>query len=417
MIAVHFNEGLAARFERFAADLAEPQKTQRRARLQRFLQTGFPDTRVEEWRYTDLSGLGSQQFAPASPALSDAELRDLLLPDFDHLVYVNGRLDATLSDAAVLHGLAQDTGVETDGLQALNTAFDSGGLQLHLPAGERRPRPLQVLIAGRAGGEPGMVHQHHRIELGSNAEAKVVLHFAGHGAGRLSIQNVGLSLAAGAQLTLYRVQDEVAETSDSAALLTRIDAELGRDSRLRCLAVDGGGGLVRHDFNVRLAGPGADIELEGVYRPAPGAHLDNHTTIIHAAPHCRSRENFRGIVAEKVRAVFNGKIVVLPKAQKTDSEQRVANLLLSRRAEVNAKPELEIYADDVKCAHGATVGQLDDEALHYLRSRGVDADSARALLLRAFASGPLQGVTLAPLRSQLETLLGFPPEAGEFSPE
>ncbi len=199
------------------------------------------------------------------------------------------------------------------------------------------------------------------------------------------------------------MQDEQAE----ATLLTRIDARLDRDSFLRSVVVDCGGGLVRHDFNITLAAPGAEVSLAGLYQPAPGAHLDNQTRIVHAAAHCRSRERFKGIIDARAKAIFVGKVVVQPGAQKTDSEQHVANLLLSKKAEVNAKPELEIYADDVKCAHGATVGQLDDVALEYLRSRGIAAAAARAMLLRAFGSEVLEGIALPALRQQLAARMGL----------
>jgi Fe-S cluster assembly protein SufD len=248
-----------------------------------------------------------------------------------------------------------------------------------------------------------MVHQRHRIELGENAEATVLFQFLGQGAERLTTHVIEVDLAPGARLTLYRIQDEHAD----ATLLTRIDTNLHRDSRLEAVAIDCGTGLVRHDFNVVLAEPGAEVALAGLYQPAPGGHVDNQTRIVHAAPHCRSREQFKGIIDAKAKAIFVGKVIVQPGAQKTDSEQRVANLLLSRKAEVNAKPELEIYADDVKCAHGATVGQLDDKALEYLRSRGIAADVARALLLRAFGAEVLEQLAIPALRHRLAARMGL----------
>jgi Fe-S cluster assembly protein SufD len=389
----------AENFERFAVQLPKEQQAARRAQFDRFLAAGFPTPRIEEWHYTDLAPLAERRFDLAGPAEA-AELE--LLDETDHLVYVNGQLDRTRSSAAKLH---QDIPVASeagDSVAALNAAFASGGLNLRLGRGERLPRPLQLLAIG-AGAAPAMVHQRHRIELGENAEATVIFQFQGRSAARLSTQVIELNLAPGARLTLYRLQHEHAD----ATLLSRIDASLGRDSSLQAVSVDSGSGLVRHDFNVDLAGPGAEAILSGLYQPAPGGHTDNHTRVIHNAPHCRSREHFRGIIDARAKAVFNGKVVVQPGAQKTDSEQRVANLLLSKKAEVNAKPELEIYADDVKCAHGATVGQLDDTALEYLRSRGIDAATARALLLRAFATAVLERIAIPGLRRQAELRLGL----------
>lgn len=384
----------AESFERFAAGLPEPQRAARRAQFERFLDAGFPTPRIEAWHYTDLAPLAAQQFIlPAAAA--DQSLLPQLLAEADHLVYRDGQLDRTVSSAAELHADSLPGSDLADSVTALNTAFAGGGLNLKLGRGQRRDRPLQVVVAGAAART--MVHQRHRIELGDNAEATVLFQFVGRAGPRLGTQVIDIILAAGSRLNLYRVQDE----QDGATLLTRIDARLGRDSRLHAVTVDCGGGLVRHDFNVSLAAPGAEVGLNGLYRPAPGAHLDNQTRIVHAAPHCRSRERYKGIVEERARAIFVGKVKVEPGAQKTDSEQHVANLLLSKKAEVDAKPELEIYADDVKCAHGATVGQLDDTALGYLRSRGIPAAEARALLLRAFGGEVLEHIALPALREQL----------------
>ena len=402
MTLAAYSEG----FEQFAAGLPAGLRAARREQFGRFLAAGFPTPRLEEWHYTDLAPLGERRFPPATEGgtVPVAEL----LADAERLVYINGRLDLAHSTAADLHAqnsTGDPAGDGSDGVTALNAAFATGGLSLQLGRNERLPRPLQVLAAGAG---PGMVHQRHRIELGENAEATVLFHFLGQGAERLSTHVIEISLAQNARLTLYRVQDEHAE----ATLLTRIDVKLQRDSRLEAVVVDAGSGLVRHDFNMLLAEAGAEVALSGLYQPAPGAHVDNQTRIVHAAPHCRSREQFKGIIDAKARAIFVGKVLVQPGAQKTDSEQRIANLLLSRRAEVNAKPELEIYADDVKCAHGATVGQLDDTALEYLRSRGIAGADARAMLLRAFGAEVLDKIAIPALRQSLALRLGLGAEDG-----
>ena len=387
-------------FEQFAAGLPAGQRAARRAQYERFLKAGFPTPKIEEWHYTDLAPLTERRFSPA--AEGGAVPTAALLADADRLVYVNGQLDQAHSTAGARHG-ENPLLADGDSVTALNAAFATGGLSLRLARNERLPRPLQVLAVGVAGNAPAMVHQRHRIELGENAEATVLFQFLGQGAERLTTHVIEVDLAPGARLTLYRIQDEHAD----ATLLTRIDATLHRDSRLEAVAVDCGTGLVRHDFNVALAEPGAEVALAGLYQPTPGGHIDNQTRIVHAAPHCRSREQFKGIIDAKAKAIFVGKVIVQPGAQKTDSEQRVANLLLSRKAEVNAKPELEIYADDVKCAHGATVGQLDDKALEYLRSRGIAADAARALLLRAFGAEVLDQLAIPALRDRLAARMGL----------
>jgi Fe-S cluster assembly protein SufD len=400
------NAGLASyadAFERFSTGIPAAQRAARRKRLGEFLELGFPGRKAEDWRYTDLTGLATTNFADASSAT--ASLKEAFLPRTDRLVYINGRLDKAQSTADELSDWVAADGKSDDGVIALNAAFARPGLNLKLGRNATIARILHIVIASHPEKLPTMSHQRHRIELGEAAEATVVFDFIGTGDGsRLVTHTLDIQLAAGARLRLYRTQNE----SAGATLLTRIDAKLARDSRLEATCIDGGRALARHDLNIELAGPGAETLVQGLFMPTTGAHIDNHTRIIHAAPHGRSRELFKGIVDERTRAVFNGKIVVQPGAQKTDSEQRVANLLLTRRAEVNAKPELEIYADDVKCAHGATVGQLDQTALGYLRSRGIDVDTARALLLHAFASEVLNKVEPAALRERLQRQLRLP---------
>jgi Fe-S cluster assembly protein SufD len=399
-------------FQRAVARLPAARRQVREARLSEFLRLGFPTRKLEDWRYTDLSALAERTFEPARPAA--VALEDALLPRSDRLVYVNGELDRRLSTADELSGLVESEGSQESprctGIEALNAAFAGPSLNLALGAAAHLARPLHLILAGAPNERPAMTHQRHRLELGEGAQAVVLVEFRGlPGSERLVTQAFEIRLAPGSRLTLYRLQDEAA----GSHLITRMDAHLARDAHIEIVCLDRGHGLARHDLNIELAAPGAQAELAGFYQPGAGAHLDNHTRIVHAAPHGRSRECFKGIVAEKSRAVFNGKIVVCPGAQKTDSEQRVANLLLARGAELNAKPELEIYADDVKCAHGATVGQLDETALAYLRSRGIAEVEARALLLRAFALDILARIAWPVLRARSAALLGYPPLAEE----
>jgi Fe-S cluster assembly protein SufD len=226
----------------------------------------------------------------------------------------------------------------------------------------------------------------HRIRLRANQQATLVLHETGDAA--LAMHNLEIDLADNASLKLYRIQQPGRATS----LISRLDARLARDARFECVGLYAGGALVRNDLNVSLDAPGAHAELHGVLAPLAGEHLDVHTRLDHRAPHGTSRETFRCLVPAKARAIFNGKVMVHAGAQKTDSEQHVDSLLLAPGAEVNAKPELEIYADDVKCAHGATCGQLDEDAIYYLRTRGLDTAAARGVLLRTFAHEVLKRI-------------------------
>lgn len=390
-------------FDSFAQQLPDREREQRLLRLRPFLDSGFPDRHREDWKYTDLAAFNDKAYTPAETA--EVALDALRLPRTDRLVYVNGHLDASQSSADELSALVPDESSAIDSIAALNAAFALPGLNLRLGRNASIARVLHIIVVTTPSATPAMSHQRHLIELGELAHAHVVFEFRGAG-DHLQTHSLDLRLGTGSRLKLDRVQ----VSSSGSTLLTRIDARLDRDSQLDARCIDGGSGLTRHDFNIDLAGVNAEARLNGLYLPAAGGHIDNHTCIVHSAPHCRSRESFRGIVDVRARAVFNGKVVVRPGAQKTDSEQHVANLLLSPRAEVNAKPELEIYADDVKCAHGATVGQLDLKALAYLRSRGVDGETARAMLLRAFAAEILDGITLPALNARLARDLGFPAE-------
>jgi Fe-S cluster assembly protein SufD len=291
----------------------------------------LPDTRHEDWRYTDLAPLKARAWTDAV-------------------------VETTLLD---LDGSAPVTRV--------------------------------VRLGDRAHGASLLTH---RLVLAANQEATLVLHEIGGDEHSLAMHNVEIELAANAALTLYRIQQPGA----GASLISRLDARLARDARFTCVGLYAGGALTRNDLNVSLDAPGASAELHGVLAPAAGEHLDVHTRIDHRAPHGTSRENFRCLVPAKARAIFNGKVMVHKDAQKTDSEQHVDSLLLAPGAEVNAKPELEIYADDVKCAHGATCGQLDDDAIYYLRTRGLDLATARRLLLHTFAHEILQRIAFEPAR-------------------
>lgn len=267
------------------------------------------------------------------------------------------------------------------------------------------PMTLVVELGGHANGASLLTH---RIALRAGQQATLVLHETGGDAPCLALHNLDITLADNAALTLHRIQQPGA----AANLISRLDARLGRDARFTCVGLYAGGALVRNDLNVSLDAPGAQAELHGVLAPGGGEHLDVHTRLDHRAPHGTSRETFRCLVPARARAIFNGKVIVHPGAQKTDSEQNVDSLLLAPGAEVNAKPELEIFADDVKCAHGATCGQLDENALYYLRTRGLDLGAARNLLLYTFAHEVLARIGYEPARQLAErTLLARLPGA------
>ena len=372
--------------DRLGGTLPAPERAARQAQLDAFALKGFPHKKLEDWRYTDLTMLADKAYGEPSAAVHDLSAQ--ALPGCETQAFYNGHGSAAAAGAPLQGGVTQ-----------LNAAFARHGYTLDLAAGKTLESPQQVLTWCESE-TPVMAHLRHRITLGENARATVFFQHGGQG-DYLTTQVTEIRLAPGSRLTLVRIQDESVHSHH----LAQTDAYLARDSRLDVVSIDLGAGLARHDLNVVLAEPGAETHMHGLFAPAHGAHVDNHTRIEHRAPHCVSREFFRGVVNEDTRAVFNGKIHVAEGARKTDSEQRIACLLLSPKAEINAKPELEIYNDDVKCAHGATFGQLDEDAIYYLRARGVDREAARALLTYSFAREIIDAIAHEELRRRVTARL------------
>lgn len=390
-------------YHRAFAALGLEEQQRRAPAWERFQAQGFPSRRIEDFHYTDLSALNDAEFGAAP---GDAGLPSMpALEGSDVLRFVNGLRREPGESRKPEGGLADD------GISALNAALYRDGLDWNVPANSR-PAPLHLLsYVGHGGGERIMSHLRHRIVVGRGAQVTLVLESSGDGSESLSTVVTEIELQDGAQLELIRLQQAGAATTE----LARTEIIVKRDAQIRYVGLDLGGRTSRHDLNVNLAEPGAEAEICGVFAPGGDTHADTHTRVIHAAPHGTSREVFRGLVMDRARAVFNGKIVVKPGAQKTDSEQSIASLLLSPKAEVNAKPELEIYADDVKCAHGATCGQLDEDAIYYLRSRGLDETAARNVLLFTFAHEVLGRAQFAPARRALESrLLAVLPGSGSL---
>jgi Fe-S cluster assembly protein SufD len=386
-----------------------PTHAGRQAALAELTAAGWPTRRREQWRYTDLEPLAASELdltpAPASGAAREAVSRLLDASRFGdrarQLVLLDGQLLAPATALAPLEiSATEDRWSEFEGrfartiaaasypLAALNTAFLQRGLWLRLPARAAVAAPIHIVVASsaRAGvaTQPRIV-----IEAGEGAEATIVQHFVDCDASAGWVNVVTqLDLAAGARLKVYRFQEHNAERTHTSLLA----AELAAGAELTAAYFDLGGKLVRNDVAVRLGGRGARTELTGLFLAGAAQHIDDHTTIHHAAGETVSNENFRGIIGERGRGVFNGRVVVERDCQRIDAKQSNDNLLLGEHAEIDAKPELEIYANDVKCSHGSTVGELDAEQLFYLRARGFDAPAARRLLTTAFAAVILEHV-------------------------
>ncbi|NKF24447.1 Fe-S cluster assembly protein SufD [Solimonas marina] len=386
---IHASYGEA--FAAFAGSLPAAEHAARAAAFDEFIQHGFPDDAIERWHYTNLSTLPKQAVRLAAAAALDTA--PWQLGDCDEFIWINGEPQGAATDAAGLP--APDAHA---GLAGLHRAFARPGLQLALGAGEQRERPVHALTISTAAEAGEMTHLAHRISLARGAKVTVILQNVGtDGAARFITQSLAADLADGAQLTLIRLQDESRATTQ----WLQTDVNVGRDARFELINVDFGGKLIRNDWRVKLLAPGAQTELAGLFGSDARAHLDNQYEIDHVAAHGTSRQFFRGLGFGNSKTVLNGRVVVQRGAQKTDSEQSIANLMLAKGAEIDAKPELEIYADDVKCAHGATCGQLDDTAVFYLRTRGVPEATARALLTYSFANDVIARIAHAGLRERI----------------
>jgi Fe-S cluster assembly protein SufD len=284
---------------------------------------------------------------------------------------------------------------------ALNTAFLTDGACVEIPARTvvQGVVHLMFLSAPAGGTRPAMAHPRVLIVAGDGSQASVVESYAGPGGGRYFTNTVTeVALGEHAVVDHYKLQFE----SEAAYHVGAVHLRAHRSATFASHSIALGGALVRNDIVAVLDGEGAECTLNGLYLADAQRLVDNHTTIDHAQPHCGSREVYKGVLADRARGVFNGKIIVRPDAQKTDARQTNRALLLSEDAQINTKPQLEIFANDVKCTHGAAVGQLDDEAVFYLRSRGLDAGEARRMLIRAFVGDVVNRIPSDRLRSHVE---------------
>ena len=373
----------------------------RKAAVARFAELGFPGPRDEEWRFTPLAPLVNTPFR-LPPA--DAPLQIAVGPSLPEGVIACGLAEALQKHPHLVEPhLARHADYKRNAFAALNTAFLRDGAFLYAPANCVIEEPIYLCSVGRTPDRETPYVWHHRalVVLERNARATVVEHYGGSPATYFTNAVTEIVVGKNAELDHYKVQEEGPEAYHMA--VTQV--QLGRAARFSSHAFSLGGAWTRNEVNAVFAGEGAECTLNGLYRGDGRRLIDNHTFIDHAVPHCTSHELYKGILGDKARGVFNGKIYVRQDAQKTDAKQTNKTLLLSEEATINTKPQLEIYADDVKCTHGATVGQLDDEAVFYLRSRGISLEEARALLIYAFANDIVGRVKVASLRERLEAAL------------
>jgi Fe-S cluster assembly protein SufD len=396
----------------------------RESAMSQFERLGFPTTSQEQWRFTSVAPIAERSFTLADDRVAtvDQQLVASLCGSPAVVVAVNGRFAPQLSSLKGLPAGVQVLGLEetlrtdpafvepylgkltltqSNAFTSLNAAFLRDGIMIVVAPDVVFEAPIEVVFASVAEGSSASVsHPRLLIVAGEGSQTTIVERYVG--SGRVLTNAVGeVWLGSGAVIDHYKLQEEPSESFHIAGMFVHS----ARGGNFSSHSLTFGGGLVRNEVVAVLDGEGIDCTLNGLYVGREKQLIDNHTTIDHAMPHCSSHEIYKGVLADQSRGVFNGKIIVRPDAQKTDAKQTNKALLLSDEANINTKPELEIFANDVKCTHGAAIGQLDDDAMFYLRSRGLSVADSRVMLIHAFAGDILNRVKVAPIRQHLEAIL------------
>jgi len=401
----------------------------RRARAQAWdnvRKHGLPTRRVEDWKYTPLAVLDREPYAPISnPRKSNDPLPEIGSVDGCCAVFVDGVFTPGLSrldditpgvsirglgnagrrsaDALLCRAFEGTYSRPEDSLAALNTAGAGGGVLIELADSVRQDKPLRLLYLGEDREQFSALHLRNLVRLGRDSYLNLVEEFRPSSA-RGRFCNVVTRVILEAEASLDHVRISLAGASD--VLVNRLEVSQGSDSCFRQMALDNGAGLARHDIHVNLHEQDAQCRLQGLYLQSRKSHVDNHIRVVHQVGPTRSQVVYRGVLGQHAHGVFNAKAVVETGADGSRAEQSNKNILLSRHAAVDTKPELEIYAEDVMCTHGATVGQLDDAALFYLRSRGITLQRSRSMLLEAFCKEMLNQDRKPPLNEELSARVG-----------
>ena len=418
--------------ERYLADFATFERehpapdwlqTTRRAAIEAFERLGFPTVRNEEWKYTDptpAANLAATPIfraetngaAPQIPALPFADLPGHRLvfvdghfaPQHSHIgelpqgVEITTLAQAIATDSEVLpEYFGRTVDAQNEAFTALNTAFAQDGAFIRIASNITFDEPVHLVFLTS---EATVSHPRNLVLMGANAGLKLVETFCASST-NVYLTNAVTEIVTGANAQLEHVKVQL--ESERAFHIGTTQLVAGRDVNTKSYCLNFGGRIVRNNSGALMADSGAEVTLNGLVVARDEQHIDNHTVMDHAQPHCQSHELYAHVLDDKSNGVFNGKIFVRLDAQKTDAKQSNRSLLLSNDAQINAKPQLEIFADDVKCTHGATIGQLDESALFYLRARGIPERAARAILIRAFAAGVLEGISMESVRDGIES--------------
>ena len=401
----------------------------RQSAITRFEQTGFPTPRMEDWRQTNISSLLDDKFHVTASYLKYIDQKDFSPYGFDgmekcQIVFINGYLSNQLTNKEDLpdaieiksidsllpeeypqslnSGLFEGKRLNTNPFSNLNTAFFRDGVFIHIPDGTIVNSPIHIVYLTLNLEEPVKIYPRTILLIGKNAQVSIVESYVGDSAIPY-FTNAVTTIIAGENSTVdhYRIQQE----TDSAYHLSDTRIELAGNAAFSTHNIMFGGAITRNEITAALNAEGINCTMNGLYMPKGKQHVDNRTLILHEKPHCESHELYKGILRDESKGIFRGRILVQKDAQKTDAKQDSKTLLLSDNAEINAMPQLEIYADDVKCTHGATSGHLEDESIFYLQSRGIPKEAAKGLLTYAFASDVINRIKIETVRQKLDSLL------------
>ena len=389
---------------------------------------GVPTSRNEEWKYTRIGSVFNKEFTFISGnnnfSFSSDHLNSIRIPGYEQaneIFFINGIYSAALSVirsselvilplnvAAIEYNqiisahLGHSSKYLKDGIHALNTAFVKDGMFIYIKAGEVTEHPVYIYNITDASSESILSQPRSLVYISENAQVEIVETYHTFGkAESFTNQVLEIILQQNAVVGYYKIQDDEAYTS----LVSTTHFRLVGKSYMHAVTISLNGDLIRNNLNIALEAEHCEAHLYGLYFLKGKTHVDNHTVVDNAMPHCLSNQLYKGIINDTATAVFNGKIFVQPDAQKTNAYQSNKNILLSDSASVNTKPQLEIFADDVKCSHGCTIGKLDEEGMFYLRSRGISENIARSLLIHAFAVDILDHIKLIPLRNYINDLI------------
>jgi Fe-S cluster assembly protein SufD len=425
----HYLSAFARREKGASAGTGDWTAPLRETAIARFAEMGFPTLHQEEWRKTSVAPIVKVPFEPQASYVANGFTARAIEHwtfepwDCTHLVFVNGHYAPELSRlrpfprGVVVEPLAQALAGRRDEIEphlarhaddrkhafaALNTAFMQDGAYVSVPEGAQLAEPLHLLFIATSPGRPVVSFPRNLVVAGNGSRLSIVESYVGpHHDVYFTDALTEIVVGDDAAVDHYRLQRE----SGRAFHVGVLRADLGRYARLGSWNVSLGGELVRTDLDTLLGAEGGEVRLDGLYITGGVQHVDNHTLIDHASPGCTSHELYKGVLDDRSRGVFDGRIVVRKDAQKSDAHQTNKNLLVSEEALVDTTPRLQILADDVKCTHGATIGQIDEDAMFYLRTRAISEEAARNLLIQAFVSEVLRGMRIEPIRAGLECLL------------